>query len=156
MLCSIDRGRNVRYDFIMLNRPSSKNRAPDARGGHCAERAIMAKKETVTLAELRDRIAKAKAIPSDKAGKALRGRIRASIDAGTIVPAKHWPLYAKAGKANRDGNRYPEMPKELADALFTSMTKGKALKELLAKPARARRPKADDAPAPAPTVTPEA
>jgi hypothetical protein len=105
----------------------------------------------VTLADLRDRIAKAKGMPADKAGKALRTRIRAGIDSGTIVPAKHWPTYAKAGKVNRDGNRYPDMPKELAEALFTSMTKGKALKDLLAKPARARKVKADEAPAPATT-----
>lgn len=109
----------------------------------------MARTTDVTLAELRDRIAKAKGIPSDKAGKALRGRIRAGIDSGAIVPKTHWPAYAKAGKENRDGNRYPAMPPATAEALFQAMTKGKALKEALATK-KPRAPKVDKAPA---TVT---
>lgn len=105
-------------------------------------------KVDVELKALTERIAKAKGIPADKAGKMLRTRIRSGIDAGTIVPTKHWPAYAKQGKVNRDGNRYPAVPVELAEALFTSMTKGKALKETLAAPRKARAPKPDQAPAP--------
>jgi hypothetical protein len=94
----------------------------------------MARNTDVELKALIERISKAKGIPAEKMGKQVRSRIRSNIDNGTIVPTKHWPLYAKANKANRDGNRYPAMPAATADAIFNSMCKGKALKDALAKP----------------------
>lgn len=104
----------------------------------------------VDLKALVARIANAKGVPAEKMGKQVRSRIRANIDNGTIVPAKHYPAYAKAGKVNRDGNRYPAMPAATAEALFVSMTKGKALAEALKAPkaTRTRAPKVDEAKAP--------
>ena len=115
-------------------------------------RATMARNSDVALKDLVARIAKAKGIPAEKMGKQVRSRIRSNIDNGTIVPTKHWPLYAKANKANRDGNRYPAMPAATAEALFQSMCKGKALKDALAKPRASRKaPNADAAPSPSTT-----
>ena len=112
----------------------------------------MARNTDVELKDLVARIAKAKGIAPEKMGKQVRSRIRSNIDNGTIVPTKHWPLYAKANKLNRDGNRYPAMPAATADALFNSMCKGKALKDALAKPRNTRKaPDADAAPAPTTT-----
>jgi hypothetical protein len=112
----------------------------------------MARNTDVELKALIERISKAKGIPAEKMGKQVRSRIRSNIDNGTIVPTKHWPLYAKANKANRDGNRYPAMPTATADAIFNSMCKGKALKDALAKPRASRKaPDADKAPAPSTT-----
>lgn len=140
----------------MLNHatPSIDTRMGRVRGGAqgMESEAIMARNTDVELKDLVARVAKAKGIPAEKMGKQVRSRIRSNIDNGTIVPTKHWPLYAKAAKVNRDGNRYPAMPAATADAIFNSMCKGKALKDSLAKPPRARKaPKADEAPAPTTT-----
>lgn len=114
------------------------------------------KREVVELKELIARIANAKGVEHGKMAKQVRDRIRGAIDSDTLVPAKHWPGYQKAGKVNRDSARYPAMPKATADAIFTAMTKGKPLAETL-KVSKARTPrakKADAAPAaPAPEAT---
>jgi hypothetical protein len=79
----------------------------------------MARNTDVELKALIERISKAKGIPAEKMGKQVRSRIRSNIDNGTIVPTKHWPLYAKANKANRDGNRYPAMGAPRSLPLFS-------------------------------------
>lgn len=104
----------------------------------------MAKKESTTVKELAMRIGKAKGLEADEAAKMLRRRIRANFD---LIQA-NWPAMKAQGKENRDGNRYPPMPPALADALFVATTKGTPMKEALAKPRKARKPKA------APTTTP--
>lgn len=108
----------------------------------------MAKKDTTTVKDLAARVAKAKGIPADKAGKLVRSRIRGNFD--TIATRQHWPQLVTQGKANKDGNRYPEMPMRTADALFRAMTKGTPVADAL-KASKARTPKADT-PAPAPTT----
>lgn len=105
----------------------------------------MARKETQSLKDLAARIAKAKGIEADKAGKLLRSRVRGNFD--LLNTKANWPAMAAQGKVNKDGNRYPELPLATADALFKAMTKGTPLAETL-KVTRARAPKAD-APAPA-------
>lgn len=72
---------------------------------------------TVTVKALALRIAEAKEIEPADAAKALRRRIRADFD--KIAP--EWPGLSDA-KENRDGNRYPAMPEELADKLFARVT----------------------------------
>jgi hypothetical protein len=122
--------------------------AQKARGARPAQGATMARKSTtdVTVADLAARIAKAKGIPANQAGKALRGRIRGNFE--LLARPTVWPSLVKAGKVNKDGNRYTAMPAATADALFTSMTKGTALKDALAKPKKSRKaPEADAPPA---------
>lgn len=98
----------------------------------------MATKNPTTVKELSIRIAKAKDIDSNDAAKQLRTRIRSNF---AVVEA-NWPALKAQGKENRDGNRYPPMPPALADALFTALTKGTSVKDALAKPKKARKPKA--------------
>jgi hypothetical protein len=102
--------------------------------------ALMAKKETTTVKDIATRVAKAKGIDEVKAGKLVRGRIRANFD--LLNTSTNWPAMHKAGKANKDGARYPEMPISTGDALFVALTKGTALKDALAKPRKARTRKA--------------
>lgn len=111
----------------------------------------MAKKELVELTELVARIAKQKGVAHEKMGKQVRSRIRSAFDKGDLVPSKHWPAYAKAGKVNRDGNRYPAMPAATAEAIFQAMCKGKSLEEALKKPRRTSPAQAADK-APEPTT----
>lgn len=80
--------------------------------------------ETTTVKALAIRIAEAKEIEPADAAKALRRRIRRDFD--KLAP--EWPGLTDA-KDNRDGNRYPPMPTELADALYASMTATKADEE---------------------------
>jgi hypothetical protein len=107
--------------------------------------AIMARKESTTIKQLAERIAKAKGIAPDQAAKLVRGRIRGNFDA--LATNAVWPELVKAQKANKDGNRYPDMPVATADALFKTMTKGTPLADTL-KASRARKPKADAPEAP--------
>lgn len=102
----------------------------------------MARKETTTVKQLAERVGKAKGIDADKAGKLVRSRIRGNFD--LLATKQHWPAMVTAGKANKDGNRYPEMPVKTADAIFKAMTKGTALADAL-KAANARAPKAPKA-----------
>lgn len=104
----------------------------------------MARKETTSVKQLAERVAKAKGIPADKAAKLVRGRIRGNFD--TIATKQHWPALVTQGKANKDGGRYPDMPVATAEALFKAMTKGTPLADALKKQ---RTPKAPTA-APAP------
>ena len=106
----------------------------------------MAKQELFTVKDVAARIAKAKGIEADEAAKVLRSRIRSNFD--TVLP--HWPALKAQGKENKDGNRYPPMPKPLADALTTAVTKGTPVKDVLAKARKPRKPKATPAPTPAP------
>jgi hypothetical protein len=71
---------------------------------------------TVTVKALAIRIAEAKELDPADAAKALRRRIRRDFD----DLATDWPGLDEA-KENRDGNRYPPMPADLADALFANM-----------------------------------
>jgi uncharacterized protein with WD repeat len=96
----------------------------------------MAKKETVEVKELAARIAKAKGIDADKAGKLLRSRIRGNFD--TLATKAAWPALVTQGKANKDGNRYPAMPAATAEALFKAMTKGTPIADAL-KAGRSRK-----------------
>ncbi len=105
-------------------------------------------KEITTVKEIAVRVAKAKGIDEGKAGKLVRSRIRSNFD--ILNTPTNWPEMHKAGKENKDGNRYPAMPKATGDALFVAMTKGTALKDTLAKPRKARTPKVTP-PAEAPT-----
>lgn len=98
----------------------------------------MSRNTPITVKELGIKIAKAKGIDNDKASKLLRSRIRSNFT--TVLP--HWPALKAQGKENKDGNRYPAMPPALADALFTALTKGTPVKDTLAKPKKARKPKA--------------
>lgn len=108
----------------------------------------MAKSDPQSIKAVAARIAKAKDIEADEAAKLLRSRIRANFD---LVTA-HWPALKAQGKVNKDGNRYPAMPPTLADALVTAVAKGTPVKEALAKPRKARKPKATVTPTPeAPT-----
>lgn len=113
----------------------------------------MARTTDVSVKELATRIAKAKGIEADKAAKMLRSRIRANDS--ILFTKSAWPALVAQGKANKDGNRYPPMPPATADALFTAMTKGKALKDALAKPRKSRKVTPDTAP-PAPTPAADA
>lgn len=99
----------------------------------------MARKETTSVKAIAERVAKAKGIPADKAAKLVRGRIRSNFD--TIATKQHWPALVTQGKANKDGNRYPEMPVATGEALFKAMTKGTPLADAL-KASKARTPKA--------------
>lgn len=96
----------------------------------------MARKETISVKDLAARIGKAKGIDDDKAGKLLRARIRGNFD--LLNTKQVWPAMNAAGKGNKDGNRYPEMPVATADALFKAMTKGTPLADSL-KATRARK-----------------
>jgi uncharacterized protein with WD repeat len=106
----------------------------------------MAKRETSTVKELSARVAKAKGIDADKAGKLVRSRIRGNFD--LLATKQTWPQIVTQGKGNKDGNRYPDMPAGTADAIFVAMTKGTPIADAL-KAKRARAPKATT---PAPQV----
>lgn len=71
---------------------------------------------TSTVKALAIRIAEAKDLDPADAAKALRRRIRRDFD--KLAP--EWPGLTDA-KDNRDGNRYPPMPLELADAIFAKV-----------------------------------
>ena len=71
---------------------------------------------TVTVKALAIRIGEAKEIEPADAAKALRRRIRRDFD----DLATEWPGLEES-KENRDGNRYPPMPEELADKLYAAM-----------------------------------
>lgn len=71
---------------------------------------------TSTVKALAIRIAEAKELDPADAAKALRRRIRRDFD--KLAPS--WPGLTDA-KDNRDGNRYPPMPMELADEIFAKV-----------------------------------
>lgn len=71
---------------------------------------------TVKLSAVVASVAATKGIEPTKAGKLLRAHIRRNFDS---LKEQGWDL---GNKENRDGNRYPEMPREVADNLITRFT----------------------------------
>lgn len=72
----------------------------------------------MTVAQVAHAIAKIKNTDAKVEAKKLRGYIRANFD--TIK--NEWGAIDEIGKANRDGNRYPPMSRELADTLIAKRT----------------------------------
>lgn len=79
---------------------------------------VLFESEEVTLKELVTAVAEATGKPYEKEAKRVRSRIRANFD----DLAENWPKVQEIGKENRDSNRYPAMPAELAEELFEKFT----------------------------------
>ena len=105
--------------------------------------------KTTTVKAVAAKVAKAKKIEASEAAKLVRSRIRST---NSELLTKEWPQLKKNSKVPHDGNRYPDMPERLGNALIRSMTKGGTLQDAL-KASRARTAKAT--PSESTTTTPE-